>query len=131
MDMEARSQTPRGMSQPPVKSKAHDTAATLDFSIVPHSDGVTAKPLLSRKIHTDLRREIFCCLFREVHEKGRIFAAFPTQTGPEKMTRERLRPHWRGFSPEPSLVVRFQELGEWSTITKRTQRESQLTSTSR
>jgi hypothetical protein len=53
--------------------------------------------------------ERFCYVAREIRVKGRRFATFATQTGPEKMTYERLRSRSRGFSPEPAMVVRFQE----------------------
>jgi hypothetical protein len=38
----------------PISRKYSESASA--FSIVSHSDGVTARPVLSRKIHTDLRR---------------------------------------------------------------------------
>ncbi len=53
--------------------------------------------------------ERFCCLFREVREKGRVFAAFPTQTGPEKMTRERLRPQWKNLMRDRTGPCRLEE----------------------
>jgi hypothetical protein len=36
--------------------------------------------------HAVSTAEIFCYLVREIRMKGRIFATFATQTGPEKVT---------------------------------------------
>src|ERR1035441_8879828 len=45
----------------------------------------------------------------EIWGKGRLFAVFPQQTGPEKMAAELRHSRCSGFSPGPPLVVRFQE----------------------
>jgi hypothetical protein len=45
----------------------------------------------------------------EICEKGRVFAIFAHQTGPEKVTAASRRSHRSGFSPKVRLVVRFQE----------------------
>jgi hypothetical protein len=45
----------------------------------------------------------------EIREKGRISRHFAMRTGPEKLTAELHLSHWSAFSPEPPLVVRFQD----------------------
>src|ERR1039458_1452083 len=50
-----------------------------------------------------------CYVVPEISEKGRVFAVFSRETGPEKIIDERPCSRCSGFSPEPTLVVRFQE----------------------
>src|ERR1039458_6960042 len=69
-------------------------------------EGLAADCLLRQTVST---AEKLCSVVPEISEKGRVFAVFPRETGPEKIIDERPCSRCSGFSPEPTLVVRFQE----------------------
>jgi hypothetical protein len=82
-------------------------------------EGFARDCILRQQVST---AEKLCYVVPEISEKGRLFAVFPQQTGPEKMAAALRRSRSRGFSPEPPLVIRFQEpaWGECLAITNRT-----------
>src|ERR1035438_10301378 len=47
--------------------------------------------------------EKLCCIAPEISEKGRRFAVFPQQTGPEKMAGELVRSPLQRFFSRPSI----------------------------
>jgi hypothetical protein len=69
----------------------------------------------------------------EMREKGRTFATFAIQTGPEKSERGNTLLPIRRFSPRPTMAVRFQESPAANALRLQTEHRAKanLTSTSR